>query len=71
MTSRQGWSRADHRCGRCGDTFTATTEEEFILRLSAHELAHDLIEAATPELRRRLIDTALAVIDAQGGDAGA
>lgn len=60
MTRRpQGWDRADFHCGRCGEHITATTEEEYVTRVHAHRTAHDLLDAATPELRARLIDLAL------------
>jgi hypothetical protein len=62
MTSprKQGWSRADFRCGRCGDRVTAETEDEYVTRVTAHKTAHDLMDATTPELRARLVELALA-----------
>lgn len=49
----QGWDRADFRCGRCGHTFTATTEAEYLRALPLHMAAHDIAAAllASPELR--------------------
>jgi len=55
----QSWDRADFHCGRCGQHITATTEAEYVNRVGAHRIAHDLMDAATPELRAKLIDLAL------------
>jgi hypothetical protein len=59
----QGWDRADFRCGRCGHTFTATTEDDYVTRRVAHTTAHDLLDASTPELRAKLISLALAEVE--------
>lgn len=64
----QAWTQADYHCGRCGVSFTAATEAEYVTKYSAHQIAHDLLDAATPELRTRIIDAALASV--QGGEAG-
>jgi hypothetical protein len=58
----QGWDRADFHCGRCGHHITATTEEQYLVRVTAHSLAHDLMDASTPELRAKLLDAALAEV---------
>lgn len=58
----QGWDQATYRCGRCGDGFTATTEDEYVTKHAAHQLVHDLLDASTPELRAKLIDAALAAV---------
>jgi len=62
--SAQAWDRADFTCGRCGERITATTEDQYIVRVTAHRTAHDLLDASTPELRARLIDLALGEVDA-------
>ncbi|MEV8530075.1 hypothetical protein AB0451_39385 [Streptomyces sp. NPDC052000] len=56
----QGWAQADFHCGRCGDHITVTTEDEYVLRVTSHRTAHDLMDAATPELRAKLTELALA-----------
>lgn len=58
----QGWDRADYRCGRCGEHITATTEAEYVTRVTAHGIAHDLLDASTPELRAKIINAALAAV---------
>lgn len=58
----QGWDRADFHCGRCGDTITVTTEQDYVTRVTAHRTAHDLLDAASPEQRARIIDAALAKV---------
>lgn len=64
MSAReQGWSQADFHCGRCGDSFTATTEAQYVTKYRAHQVAHDLLDASTPELRARIIDAALALVE--------
>jgi hypothetical protein len=55
--SAQGWDHADHRCGRCGHTFTATTQADFVTQYGTHDLAHALAEALAtlaPELLAQL-----------------
>ncbi|MFL6116762.1 MAG: hypothetical protein ACJ786_36210 [Catenulispora sp.] len=59
----QGWDSAEFSCGRCGDRITATTEEEYLVRVLSHETAHDLLDASSPELRAKLIEAALAVAE--------
>jgi hypothetical protein len=61
--SSQGWDRADFHCGRCGEHITATTEDDYVVRVTAHQTAHDLLDASTPELRARLVDLALAEVE--------
>lgn len=63
MTS-QGWDRANFHCGRCGEQITATTEDEYVVLVTAHRTAHDLLDACTPELRAKLIDLALREVEA-------
>lgn len=63
VLTKQGWDRADFHCGRCGEHITATTEEQYIVRVTAHRTAHDLLDASGPELRARLIDLALLEIE--------
>lgn len=55
----QGWDSAEFSCGRCGEKITATTEGEYVLRVTSHGIAHDLLDASTPELRAKIIDAAL------------
>jgi hypothetical protein len=62
MTSAQGWDRADFHCGRCGEHIIATTEEQYVTRVTAHRTAHDLLDASTPQLRAKIIDLALAEV---------
>ena len=64
MTSAQGWDRADFHCGRCGEHITTTTHDEYVVRVTAHQAAHDLLDASTPELRAKLIDLALNQVEA-------
>lgn len=45
----QGWDRADHRCGRCGHTFTSTTPADFVARYSTHDLAHAIVDALSAD----------------------
>lgn len=59
----QGWDRADFRCGRCGEQITATTEDEYLVRVTAHRTSHELLDAASPELRAKLLELALAEIE--------
>jgi hypothetical protein len=66
--SDQGWTRADFRCGRCGEHITATTEAQYLLRVTAHHTAHDLLDASTPDLRAKLLDAALADVARREGD---
>ena len=65
--TKQGWNRADFRCGRCGEHITATTKDEYVILVTAHRTVHDLLDAASPELRAKLIELALAEVR---GDAG-
>lgn len=58
--SAQGWDRADFHCGRCGGGFTAQTEAEYLLALTFHQSAHQLVDVMPEELR-----TAVARILAQ------
>ncbi len=63
-TSSQGWDRADFSCGRCGEQISATTEDDYVVSVTAHRTAHDLLDAASPELRAKLISLALAEVEA-------
>lgn len=49
LMSGQGWDNAEFRCGSCGDSFTATTEQEYVNRYSAHVNAHALVSLMSPE----------------------
>lgn len=61
--TEQGWDKADFHCGRChGQAFSATTQAEYVLKYTAHQLAHDLLDAPTPEERHAIIDAALAQV---------
>jgi hypothetical protein len=48
--------------GPGGPTFTATTADDYALKYAAHQLAHDILDAATPEERARIIDAALEAV---------
>lgn len=61
----QGWDQAEFSCGRCGDRIVATTEDDYVVRVTAHQAAHDLLDASTPELRAKLIALALDDVGAQ------
>lgn len=52
--SAQGWDRADYQCGTCGHTFTATSEQDYFIRLSWHQNAHALVSMLTPEIREQV-----------------
>ena len=76
MTRRQGWDRADYRCGRCGAGFTATTEAGYVTAYQAHKDAHAILDRMTPEQRealdrllRHIRDAAPAPVPAPPADA--
>jgi transposase-like protein len=52
--TRQGWDRAEYRCGSCGHTFTSETEDQHIIQLAWHQNAHALVSMLTPELRQQV-----------------
>lgn len=64
--STQAWTQADFSCGSCGHRFTATTEQEYLIRFSIHHSAHDLVARLTPELR----DEVRGLLSVKGGEAG-
>lgn len=64
MTRAQGWNEAVFSCGRCGERITATDEGQYLVLVIAHQTAHDLLDASTPELRAKLIEFALAEVAA-------
>jgi hypothetical protein len=47
----QGWDRADFSCGRCGHIFSATTEQDYLIRRTLHDSAHDLVVMMPEQLR--------------------
>ena len=53
--SGQGWESAEFRCGTCGDSFIAETEQEYVNRYSAHLNAHALIAMLSPDALRELV----------------
>lgn len=55
MTAAQGWTTADYRCGTCGHTFTATTEDEYVILHATHLNAHALVSMLTPELKAQVL----------------
>ena len=59
--SGQGWEQAEFRCGTCGHSFTAETEQEYVNRYSHHLNAHALVAMLTPDMRKEV--RALLVLD--------
>lgn len=57
MTHAQGWTRADHRCGQCGHTYSATTEAEFLAAWQLHAAAHDVAACllASPDIHGQVL----------------
>lgn len=51
----QGWDQASYSCGRCGHSFTATTEGEYVFGHTVHLNAHALVDLLVPELRAQVL----------------
>lgn len=49
-----GWDSAEFRCGRCGHSFIATTEADYVIGQRSHQAAHSLLDAASSDLRDHL-----------------
>ncbi|MEU9397878.1 hypothetical protein AB0D86_48915 [Streptomyces sp. NPDC048324] len=43
-TAEQGWDEATFSCGRCGAKRTATTEDDYLKTVGAHQDAHAVFD---------------------------
>ncbi|MFJ3891439.1 hypothetical protein [Streptomyces rubrogriseus] len=48
MTPACGWDQAVFRCGRCGIEHTATTEDDYLKAVGAHQDAHAVWDRLNP-----------------------
>ncbi|MFI8194692.1 hypothetical protein ACIF8T_39345 [Streptomyces sp. NPDC085946] len=62
----QGWDQVVFRCGRCGATHTATSEDDYLKAVGVHRDAHTVWDRLNPVERDGLASILRTVLSAPG-----